>query len=100
MLLFLCPILLSTIFTMFICYNDTSGEIFEIMNETKYYQKIKNIIEKIEINTKVRYLQDNSEKIIGYWNIGKLLVEAQNGEARAKYGNALIKKWSIILKEK
>ena len=30
------------------------------------------------------------------WNIGKLLVEAQGGEKRAKYGDELIKKWSEI----
>ena len=30
------------------------------------------------------------------WNIGKLLVEAQGNEKRAKYGDELIKKWSEI----
>ena len=29
------------------------------------------------------------------WNIGRLLVEAQGGLNRAKYGDGLIKQWSI-----
>ena len=29
-----------------------------------------------------------------YWNVGRLIVEAQGGLNRAKYGNELIKKWS------
>ena len=30
-----------------------------------------------------------------YWEIGRILVETQGGSSRAKYGNELIKKWSI-----
>ena len=30
----------------------------------------------------------------GYYNVGKLLIEAQGGETRAKYGNQLIKEYS------
>ena len=33
------------------------------------------------------------------YEIVKLLVEAQGGEERAKYGNSLIKKWSLKLVE-
>lgn len=32
-----------------------------------------------------------------YFEIGKLLIEAQGGEARAKYGNNLVKEWAIKL---
>ncbi len=67
------------------------------MKEKEYYSEISNIIETIEINSKVRILQDNSEKLQAYWNIGKLIVEAQGGLSRAKYGDNLIKKWSIKL---
>ena len=65
------------------------------MNE--YYLKIKTLIETYEVNHKVRALQDNSEKLQMNWHIGQLLVEAQGGSSRAKYGNELIKKWSIQL---
>ena len=47
----------------------------------------------IYYNCTVRALQDNSETLLTYWNIGKLIVEAQGGEKRAKYGDGLIKEW-------
>ena len=59
-----------------------------------YYEKIKNVIEEKEINDKVRYIESNKETVKTYFEIGKLLVEAQGGEKRAKYGDGLIKKWS------
>ena len=65
-----------------------------------YFNKLDNIIEDFEVNKRVRALQDNHEALITYWNIGKLIVEAQGGEARAKYGNGLIKAWSKKLTEK
>lgn len=30
-----------------------------------------------------------------YYNVGKLLIEVQGGEVRAKYGEGLIKEYSI-----
>ena len=65
--------------------------------ENKYYNQIKNLIENYEINRKVRYMQDNHERLLMNWHIGKLLVEAQSGMSRAKYGDGLIKKWSLEL---
>ena len=65
-----------------------------------YFEKINNIIEQTEVNKHVRTMQINSETLINYWHIGKLLIEAQGGESRAKYGNALIKKWSKIFVDK
>lgn len=59
-----------------------------------YYKKIKNIIEEKEVNEKVRYLENNKETIKTYFEIGRLLIEAQGGETRAKYGDNLIKEWS------
>ena len=64
------------------------------MKEKNYYNEIKNIIEIYEVNHRVRALQDNSEKLQMNWNIGRLLVEAQGGLNRAKYGDGLIKQWS------
>ena len=65
-----------------------------------YYNEISNIIEKNQINEGVRKLQSNREKLKSYYNIGKLLVEAQGGEERARSGDGLIKKWSLKLVEK
>ena len=45
----------------------------------KYYLEIKSLIENYEINHKVRALQDNSEKLLMNWHIGRLLIEAQGG---------------------
>ena len=66
------------------------------MHEQDYFNEIKNIIENTEINKKVREYKNNYEDLMAKWNIGKLLVEAQGGEKRAKYGDNLIKKWAEI----
>ena len=39
----------------------------------------------------------NKDLVNNYFEIGRLLVEAQGGEERAKYGNGLIKEWSAEL---
>ena len=44
-------------------------------------------------------MQDNHERLLMNWSIGKLLVEAQGGMNRAKYGDGLIKEWSKKLSE-
>ena len=44
-------------------------------------------------------MQDNHERLLMNWNIGKLLVEAQGGMNRAKYGDGLIKKWATNLEK-
>ena len=55
---------------------------------------ILNIIKKLNASFK------NKDLVNNYFEIGRLLVEAQGGEERAKYGNGLIKEWSIELTEK
>ena len=62
-----------------------------------YYKEIKNLIEEKEVNDKVRYLESDKETIKTYYEIGRLLIEAQDGEEKAKYGDGLIKKWSSEL---
>ena len=62
-----------------------------------YYKEIKNLIEEKEVNDKVRYLESNKETIKTYYEIGRFLIEAQDGEEKAKYGDGLIKKWSSEL---
>ena len=64
-----------------------------------YYEEIKDLIEKKEIKDGVRRLSYNSDKLKTYYEIGKLLVEAQGGENKTKYGDMLIKKWSKKLME-
>lgn len=67
------------------------------MDEQEYYVEVKNLIENYEMNTRVRILQDNSEKLRTNWEIGRLIVEAQGGSKRAGYGDELIRKWAFTL---
>ena len=67
------------------------------MHEQQYYEEIEHLIKKNEISKRVRSLEANNDLVTTYWRIGKILMEAQGGEKRAKYGNELIKKWSIEL---
>ena len=69
------------------------------MNEEQYYREIQNLVENYEVNTRVRILQDNRDRLRTNWEIGKIIVEAQKGHKRAKYGDELIKKWSKRLSE-
>ncbi len=64
------------------------------MKSNKYYNEINNIIETLEINNKVRRIREENEKVKAYWEIGKIIVEAQNGKERAGYGDNLIKNWA------
>ncbi len=59
-----------------------------------YYNEIENYIKKNEVSKRVRVLEENHSTLENYWNIGRLLVEAQGGDKRAKYGNGLIKEWA------
>ena len=59
-----------------------------------YYDEIKNILVDNIIGRKVREYKSNQKDLDGYYNVGKLLIEAQGGETRAKYGNQLIKEYS------
>lgn len=59
-----------------------------------YYEIIKKELLKNEIYKKVK---DYSKNRSDLYQVGKLLIEAQGGEKRAKYGNQLIKEYSIRL---
>lgn len=59
-----------------------------------YYNEIETYIKKNEVSKKIRVLEENISTLENYWNIGRLLVEAQGENNRAKYRNALIKKWA------
>ena len=59
-----------------------------------YYNEIKSILVDNAIGRKVREYKSNQKDLESYYNVGKLLVEAQSGEERAKYENGLIKEYS------
>ena len=62
-----------------------------------YYNEIKEVFVKNEIYKKVKDYSKNRSDLNTYFEVGRLIVEAQGGEARAKYGNRLIKEYSIRL---
>ena len=59
-----------------------------------YYNDIKNELVNNEIYKRVKDYSKNRSDLKTYYNVGKLLVEAQGGEERAKYGDGLIKEYS------
>ena len=59
-----------------------------------YYNEIKETLVKNEIYKKVKDYSKNKSDLNAYFEVGRLIVEAQGGEKRAKYGNKLIKKYS------
>jgi len=59
-----------------------------------YLNDIKNLIEKDIVLKKKHRLIEEDSRLVTYYEIGKLIVEGQGGESRAKYGNGLIKEWS------
>ena len=62
-----------------------------------YYNEIKEVFVKNEIYKKIKDYSKNRSDLNTYFEVGRLIVEAQGGEARAKYGNRLIKEYSIRL---
>ena len=59
-----------------------------------YYNEIKKEIINNEVYKRVKDYSKNKNELMTYYNIGKLIVEAQGGEKRAKYGNNLIKEYA------
>ena len=68
-------------------------------DKMNYLNDIKSLIEKDIVLKKKHRLIEEDSRLVNYYEIGKLIVEAQGGEARAKYGNGLIKEWSKELTE-
>jgi predicted nuclease of restriction endonuclease-like (RecB) superfamily len=66
----------------------------EYMN---YYNEIKEQLINNEVYKKAKDYSKNRSDLNTYYNVGKLIVEAQGGEERAKYGNKLIKEYSANL---
>ena len=59
-----------------------------------YYDNIKDHLIRNEINHRIKDYSKNKSDLETYYEVGKLLVLAQGGEKRAKYGDNLIKEYS------
>ena len=59
-----------------------------------YYNEIKETLVKNEIYKNVKDYSKNKSDLNAYYEVGRLIVEAQGGVKRAKYGNKLIKEYS------
>ena len=64
-----------------------------------YYNEIKNELINNKVYKSVKDYSKNKNELSTYYNVGKLLIEAQGGEERAKYGDGLIKEYSKKLSE-
>ena len=59
-----------------------------------YYEQIKGLLISNEIYKKVKDYSKNKSDVETYYNVGKLIFEAQGGKVRARYGEKLIKEYS------
>ena len=64
-----------------------------------YYNEIKTELIKNEAYKQVKDYSKNRHDLETYYNVGKLLIDAQGGLDRNKYGNSLIKEYSKRLTE-
>lgn len=62
-----------------------------------YYENIKKEFIKNETYKRIKDYSKNKNDLETYYIVGKLLVEAQGGENKTKYGDNLIKEYSIKL---
>ena len=67
----------------------TTKEYLHIDND--FYKDVKKVLEEAR---KRIYRNIQSEMVLAYWQIGKMIVEKQGGAGRAKYGDGLIKELS------
>ena len=62
--------------------------------EENIYKEIKDELVQSTIDKKVDTYFTNRNELTHYYNVGKMIVDAQGGEDKAQYGNELIKKLS------
>ena len=62
--------------------------------DNDFYNDVKEILNEAR---KRVYRNIQSEMTLAYWQIGKMIVEKQGGEERAKYGDGLIKELSVLM---
>ena len=60
----------------------------------KYYNEIKERLIDVEVTSRIKDYSRNKTTLENYYEIGRLIIEAQGGEKRAKYGDNLIKEYS------
>ena len=65
-----------------------------------YKKELIKLVEKAEVNKGYHDYFKKKDLVNNYFEIGKLLIEAQGGEEHDTYGNKLIKTWSVELTEK
>ena len=63
----------------------------KVYMDQNFYEEIKRIL--LDARRKV-YQTANFARVEAYWNIGKNIVEKQNGEQKSEYGRGLIKELS------
>lgn len=68
-----------------------------MLKTEKYYKDIKDKIIDTETTIRVKDYSKNKVILENYYEIGRLIVEAQGGEERARYGDGLIKEFSSRL---
>ena len=68
--------------------------------EKDYKKELIKLVERTEVNKGYHDYFKNKDLVNNYFEIGKLLIEAQGGEEHDTYGNKLIKTWSVELTEK
>ena len=59
-----------------------------------YYNEIKEHLLNNEVYKKIKDYSKNRNELETYYSVGKLIIEAQGGETRAKYGDSIIKEFS------
>ena len=59
-----------------------------------YYEQIKSLFICNEIYKSAKDFSKNRSDLDTYYNVGRLIIEAQNGKVRAEYGDKLIKNYS------
>ena len=59
-----------------------------------YYEQIKSLFICNEIYKRAKDYSKNRSDLETYFNVGKLIIEAQGGKVRAEYGDKLIKSYS------
>ena len=62
-----------------------------------YYNEIKRELINNEVYKRVKDYSKNKSDLTTYYNVGKLLIEAQGGLDRNEYGNKLIKDYATML---
>ena len=59
--------------------------------DNEFYSEIQNILSAARQKV---YYTAKTEMVLGYWEIGRAIVEKQGGESRAEYGQGLLKELS------